>query len=148
MIGGIHTILYSNDAEAVRTFFRDVLEFPGVDAGGGWLVFQAPPGEIGIHPADTHVHREELFLMCADVKAEVARLKTKGVEFTSPITEQQWGLVTQLKLPDGERLGLYQPTHPTAIRMLSARGVAGKKKATKKGHVRKSSAKTSKSKRG
>ena len=129
MIGGVHTILYSKDAEAVREFFRDVLEFPCLDAGGGWLVFKAPPGEIGIHPADTHVHREELFLMCADVKAEVARLKAKGVEFTSPIREQQWGLVTQFRLPDGERLGLYQPTHPTAIRMLSARPAAGKTKS-------------------
>ena len=127
MIGGVHTILYSKDAEAVREFFRDVLDFPCVDAGGGWLVFKAPPGEIGIHPADTHVHREELFLMCADVKAEVARLKAKGVEFTSPISEQQWGLVTQFKLPDGERLGLYQPTHPMAIQMLSTRLAADKK---------------------
>jgi predicted enzyme related to lactoylglutathione lyase len=127
MIGGVHTVLYSKDAEAVRDFFRDVLDFPCVDAGGGWLVFKAPPGEIGIHPADTHVHREEIFLMCADVKAEVARLKAKGVEFTSPITDQQWGLVTQLKLPDGERLGLYQPTYPMAIRMLSNRRAVKKK---------------------
>jgi len=132
MIGGVHTILYSKDAEAVREFFREVLDFPCVDAGGGWLVFKSPPGEIGIHPADTHVHREELFLMCADVKAEVARLKAKGVEFTSPITEQQWGLVTQFKLPDGERLGLYQPTHPTAIRMLPARRSAGKRASANK----------------
>jgi predicted enzyme related to lactoylglutathione lyase len=132
MIFGVHTILYSKDAEAVREFFRDVLEFPCLDAGGGWLVFKAPPGEIGIHPADTHVHREELFLMCADVRAEVARLKAKGVEFTSPIHEQQWGLVTQFRLPDGERLGLYQPTHPTAIRMLSAKPAGRKTKSSKR----------------
>lgn len=136
MIGGVHTILYSKDAEAVREFFRDVLEFPCVDAGGGWLLFKAPPGEIGIHPADTHVHREELFLMCGDVKAEVARLKAKGVQFTSPIMEQQWGLVTQFRLPDGERLGLYQPTHPTAIRMFSARSSAGKKVPARKKRAR------------
>lgn len=147
MIGGVHTILYSKDAEAVREFFRDVLEFPCVDAGGGWLVFKAPPGEIGIHPADTHVHREELFLMCADVKAEVARLKAKGVQFTSPITEQQWGLVTQLKLPDGERLGLYQPTHQTAIRMLFASAAADKKPAARKRQGRMGSTKPRSKKR-
>jgi predicted enzyme related to lactoylglutathione lyase len=127
MIFGVHTILYSKKAEAVRAFFRDVLGFPSVDAGGGWLIFAAPPGELGIHPIETHVHREQFYLMCTDVKAEVARLEAKGVEFTAPITEQQWGLVTQFKLPDGERLGLYQPTHPMAIRMRAEKRAAGKK---------------------
>ena len=136
MIFGVHTILYSKKAEAVRAFFRDVLGFPAVDAGGGWLVFAAPPGELSIHPADTHVHREQLYLMCPDVKAEVARLKTKGVEFTTPITEQQWGLVTQLKLPDGERLGLYQPNYPMAIRMGGEQRAAGKKAPMGKKRVR------------
>jgi len=148
MIGGVHTILYSKDAEAVREFFRDVLEFPCVDTGGGWLVFKSPPGEIGIHPADTHLHREELFLMCADVKAEVARLKAKGVEFTSPITEQQWGLVTQLRLPDGERLGLYQPAHPTAIRMLSTAPAADKTKDAKRKRAQPRGKRPRKKKRG
>ena len=78
MIFGVHTILYSKKAEAVRAFFRDVLRFPSVDAGGGWLIFAAPPGEIGIHPAETHVHREQLYLMCTDVKAEVARLEQRA----------------------------------------------------------------------
>ena len=127
MIFGVHTILYSKKAEAVRAFFRDVLRFPSVDAGGGWLIFAAPPGEIGIHPVETHVHREQLYLMCTDVKAEVARLAAKGVEFAGPITEQEWGLVTSLKLPDGERLGLYQPTHPMAIRISRGKRAAGKK---------------------
>lgn len=147
MIGGVHTILYSKDAEAVREFFRDVLEFPCVDAGSGWLVFKSPPGEIGIHPADMHVHREELFLMCADVKAEVARLKAKGVEFTAPITEQQWGLVTQLRLPDGERLGLYQPTYPSAIRMRSGRPAAREKHGPERKKGRPESAKRRKKRR-
>jgi catechol 2,3-dioxygenase-like lactoylglutathione lyase family enzyme len=142
MIFGVHTILYSKKAEAVRAFFRDVLGFPCVDAGGGWLVFAAPPGELSIHPADTHVHREQLYLMCADVKAEVARLQAKGVEFSTPITDQEWGLVTQLKLPDGERLGLYQPAHPMAIGMRSGGRSAPKRAAAKKNPARKKRAGT------
>jgi catechol 2,3-dioxygenase-like lactoylglutathione lyase family enzyme len=136
MIFGMHTILYSKKAEAVRAFFRDVLGFPAVDAGGGWLVFAAPPGELSIHPADTHVHREHLYLMCKDVKAEVARLKAKGVEFTGPITEQQWGLLTTIKLPDGERLGLYQPNYPMAIRIGGGQRAAGKRAPIGKKRVR------------
>ncbi len=120
----------------MRAFFRDVLGFPSVDAGGGWLIFAAPPGELSIHPADTHVHREQLYLMCTDVQAEVARLEAKGVEFTTPITEQQWGLVTQLKLPDGERLGLYQPNYPLAIRMGGEQRAPGKKAPLGKERVR------------
>jgi len=135
MIFGVHTILYSKKAEAVRAFFRDVLGFPSVDAGGGWLIFAAPPGELAIHPAE-HVHREQLFLMCTDVKGEMARLEAKGVEFTAPITDQGWGLLTQLKLPDGETLGLYQPKHPMAIRMKAEQRAAGKKTPGKRKHVR------------
>jgi predicted enzyme related to lactoylglutathione lyase len=134
MIFGVHTILYSKRAEAVRAFFRDVLGFPSVDAGGGWLIFAAPPGELAIHPVE-HVHREQLYLMCTDVKAEVARLEAKGVEFTTPITDQGWGLLTQLKLPDGERLGLYQPQHPMAIRLSGEQRAASNKSAAGKKRV-------------
>lgn len=135
MIFGVHTILYSKKAEAVRAFFRDVLGFPSVDAGGGWLIFAAPRGELGIHPVE-HVHREQLYLMCTDVKAEVSRLEAKGVEFTTPITDQGWGLLTQLKLPDGERLGLYQPKHPMAIRLSGEHRASGKRASRKKQQVR------------
>ncbi len=116
MIGGMHTILYSKNADAVRMFFRDVLEFPSVDAGHGWLIFAAPPAELAVHP-DEKGGSHELFLMCADIKTTVEKLRRKGIEFITPITEQTWGLLTRLKLPDGETLGLYEPRHPTAIRM-------------------------------
>ena len=64
MITGAHVILYSTDAEADRTFFRDVLEYPSVDAGHGWLVFALPPAEPAVHPAPEARH--ELYLRCDD----------------------------------------------------------------------------------
>ncbi len=131
MIGGVHTILYSKQADAVRAFFRDVLEFPAVDAGRGWLIFATPPGELAIHPAEERA-RHELYLMCADIEAEVARLGAKGVEFSMPIRDQGWGLLTQVKLPDGETLGLYEPRHPMAIQMKSTPRSPGKKVPAKK----------------
>ena len=131
MIGGVHTILYSKQADAVRAFFRDVLEFPSVDAGQGWLIFAAPPGELVIHPAEERA-RHKLYLMCADIEAEVARLAAKGVEFTMPIRDQGWGLLTQIKLPDGETLGLYEPRHPMAIRMKPTRLSLDRKAPAKK----------------
>ena len=133
MISGVHTILYSTHAEAVRAFLRDILKFPHVDAGHGWLIFASPPGEIAVHPAD-EPGAHELYLMCTDIKATMAELEQKGVEFSEPVSEQGWGLLTHLKLPDGEKLGLYQPRHKMAIKMKpAARGKSSKaRKVTRK----------------
>jgi predicted enzyme related to lactoylglutathione lyase len=114
MINGTHAIIYSKDADALRAFFRDVLELRHVDAGGGWLLFALPPAEIAMHPAEGE-DSVELYLMCDDIEAAVARLREKGVEFDGGITDQGWGRLTTIVLPDGGRLGLYEPRHPTAF---------------------------------
>ena len=122
MISGIHAIVYSRDAERARAFFRDTLGFSSVDAGHGWLIFALPPAELAAHPTDENEHHE-LYLMCDDIHAAVAELKSKGVEFTRPVTDQGWGLLTRLRIPGGGEMGLYQPKHPTAISgPLHARG--------------------------
>lgn len=116
MINGAHVLLYAEDAERVRAFFRDVLGFASVDAGQGWLIFALPPAELGIHPAEGEVHHR-FYLMCDDVAATVADLRRKGVELAHEIRDEGWGLVTALKVPGGGELGLYQPRHPTALRL-------------------------------
>jgi predicted enzyme related to lactoylglutathione lyase len=111
MITGAHVIVYSQDAEADRTFLREVVGLGHVDAGDGWLIFQAPPAEIAVHPtggAGSH----ELYLMCDDIQATVAELEAKGVELAGPVTDQGFGLLTAIRLPDGTELGLYEPRHP------------------------------------
>ena len=113
MITGVHGIIFSQDAEGVRDFFRDVLGFPSVDAGGGWLIFALPPAELGVHPGEAYQH--ELYLMCDDIEATLDQLKAKGAETTAPVTDEGWGLRTALRLPGGAELGLYEPRHPTAI---------------------------------
>ena len=114
MIRGAHTILYSSDAEADRAFLRDVLGFPHVDAGGGWLIFRLPPGEVAVHPAETS-GAVELYLVCDDVEATVAELTAAGVTFDGPVSDQGWGRLTTLRLPGGGRVGLYEARHPTAF---------------------------------
>jgi catechol 2,3-dioxygenase-like lactoylglutathione lyase family enzyme len=114
MISGAHMIICSTDAEADRAFFRDVLGFPSVDAGHGWLIFALPPAEIAVHPA-AESGKHEIYLMCDDVEATVQTLKTQKVK-CDPVTDQGWGLLTQLTLPGGSKLGLYQPRHPVAAR--------------------------------
>ena len=118
MITGTHAIIYAEDAEKARAFFRDVLEWPNVDAHGGWLIFKLPLGELGIHPAASETGAEnghhELYLMCDDIEATVAELTAKGVEFTGPVENQGFGLLTRFKVPGAGDVGLYQPRHPTA----------------------------------
>jgi catechol 2,3-dioxygenase-like lactoylglutathione lyase family enzyme len=116
MINGAHIIVSSQDAEADRIFFRDVLGFPSVDAGHGWLIFALPPSESAFHPADSNRH--ELYFMCADLAAEIASLASKGVA-CSEVQEARWGSITKMRLPGGGEIGLYQPKHPTALGLTS-----------------------------
>jgi catechol 2,3-dioxygenase-like lactoylglutathione lyase family enzyme len=111
VITGAHTVVFSRDADADRAFFRDVLGFPSVDAGGGWLIFRLPPAEAAFHPVEGD-GGHELYLMCDDVHATVAELEAKGVEFVRPVSDEGWGLVTALRLPSGGQLALYEPRHP------------------------------------
>jgi catechol 2,3-dioxygenase-like lactoylglutathione lyase family enzyme len=111
MIHGAHVVLYSADAEADREFFRDVLEYPCVDAGHNWLIFALPPAELAVHPAESNAGHE-LFLMCDDVAAFVEQTSRRGVECAELSTER-WGLLTRLTLPGGGTLGVYQPSHPS-----------------------------------
>jgi hypothetical protein len=124
MIHGAHFLLYSKDAEADRTFFRDVLRFRSVDAGEGWLIFALPPSELAVHPADVNSAQHHaghvlmgttLYLMCDDLRLLIKSLKAQKVK-CAKIGKAPWGSYTGILLPSGGEIGLYQPTHPTAHR--------------------------------
>jgi catechol 2,3-dioxygenase-like lactoylglutathione lyase family enzyme len=119
VIAGAHTILYAEDAEAARAFLRDVLGWRAVDAGGGWLIFAAPPGEVAVHPDGSEdgprSGQHELYLMCADLEATIAELEARGVEFTRPVSDERWGLLTRFRVPGAGEIGLYQPRHPSPL---------------------------------
>jgi predicted enzyme related to lactoylglutathione lyase len=118
VITGAHAIIFNHDADAVRAFFRDVLGFRSVDAGGGWLIFALPPAELGVHPIDAaETGRHELYLMCDDIQQTVDELTAKGVEFPKPIQDTRFGRLTAFTIPGGSEIALYQPSHPTAIQL-------------------------------
>lgn len=111
-ISGAHVIIYSEDPEADRRFFRDVLRYSHVDAGDGWLIFKLPPAEVAVHPGeDTSPH--ELYLMCDNLDATMNDLGDQGVAFAD-VAEARWGRLTHFTLPGGSQVGLYQPRHPRA----------------------------------
>jgi hypothetical protein len=109
MIIGAHSIVYSTDPDADRAFLREVLKFPHVDVGGGWLIFGLPPGELAVHPAESGGH--ELYLMVDDVAAFVREMAARDIA-CAPVTDQRWGLLTEVALPSGGKLGVYEPRHP------------------------------------
>jgi catechol 2,3-dioxygenase-like lactoylglutathione lyase family enzyme len=115
MIAGAHVIVYSKDAEADRVFFRDVLGFASVDAGHGWLIFALPPAELAFHPAEDN-NRHELYFLCEDLEAEIIALTGRGV-VCSAVKEAGWGSIAKFQLPGGGEVSLYQPKHPTAVRL-------------------------------
>jgi catechol 2,3-dioxygenase-like lactoylglutathione lyase family enzyme len=129
MITGAHVIVYTKDVDADRAFFRDVLGFDSVDAGHGWLIFALPPAEAALHPSDKN-GPHELYLMCDDLKSEMAALVRKGVT-CSVVKEERWGSITRIRLASGAEIGLYQPKHPTAL------GLGAKKKPQAKKRRRK-----------
>jgi hypothetical protein len=138
MITGAHSIIYSKSSDADRAFLRDVLGFPSVDVGGGWLIFGLPPSEVAVHPGKNDSH--ELYLMTDDVKAFVAAMKKRKIA-TGPVQNQGWGLLTQVTLPGGGKLGVYQPRHARPEQATVGTKATAKKASAKKATAKKTTAK-------
>ncbi len=109
MTTGIHFILYSKDAEADKSFFRDVLKLTNVDVGDSWLIFGLPPSELAVHPSETN-GQHEIYLMCDDIKTFVQQMNKQKI-VCSEIKDEGWGQLVQLTLPGGGKIGVYQPRH-------------------------------------
>src|ERR1700683_2420274 len=125
MINAVHTLVYADDPEAARSFFRDVLDWPYIDAHGGWLIFGTGPSELGVHPTSgdrdgeawsTATHHE-ITLMCDDITLTMAELEAKGAEFSGGVQEAGFGLTAMLKVPGAGEMMLYQPRHPVAYNL-------------------------------
>ncbi|HTC49866.1 MAG TPA: hypothetical protein VK722_21265 [Candidatus Aquilonibacter sp.] len=113
MINGAHVVIHTTDSEADRAFFRDILKFPCIDAGHGWLIFAMPPTEAAFHDSEDN-DRHELYLMCDDIAATLEDLKSKHAK-VSEVSEQRWGKLASLTLPGGGRIGVYEPKHPSPL---------------------------------
>jgi hypothetical protein len=108
---GAHVLLYTPEAEALRSTLREAFGWAHVDAGEGWLIFALPPAELGVHPGETTHH--ELSLMCDDVQGTLADLEAKGVEVPGEPHEMGFGVGTTVVLPGGVKVLLYEPRHPS-----------------------------------
>ena len=122
MITAVHTLIYSDEPEATRAFLRDVLEWPYVDGGHGWLIFKTGPSELGIHPTSgehegeefSHPRQHSISLMCDDLAVTIAELEAKGATLSGGIQDLGFGITTMLELPGADDILLYEPRHPKA----------------------------------
>ena len=129
MISGAHAIIYSKNSKADRAFLKNVLKFPSVDAGQGWLIFGLPPSEIAIHPFEKN-DEPELYFMCDDIMAFTTAMTKRKVK-CSPPQDHGWGILSQLTLPSGGKIGVYQPLHPRPKQMVIKKSI--KRKTAKSG---------------
>ncbi|OLD02680.1 MAG: hypothetical protein AUJ07_08140 [Crenarchaeota archaeon 13_1_40CM_3_53_5] len=132
MIKGIHAMFETPNAEELRAFIRDKLGFPYTDTGNGWLIFSMKEADIGCHPAEKNSHSISFY--CNDIQKTVQELKSRGVEFTSGITDQSWGFLTHFRVPGGMEIDLYEPKYEKRLARSSSkiRRVNRTKKKTKR----------------
>jgi len=109
IISGAHTIVYSANPDADRAFFKDVLQLSSVDVGGGWLIFGLPPSELAVHPANTS-GKHELYFIVEDINQFIERMKQHEIP-CKDVHDAGWGLLTQITLPGGGTLGVYEARH-------------------------------------
>jgi catechol 2,3-dioxygenase-like lactoylglutathione lyase family enzyme len=116
MITGVHTMFYTSEAEALREFLRDKLQFPFTDVGHGWLIFDLPDAEMGCHPAEANSAAAKsgdhsISFYCDDIEHTVAELKGRGVEFLSEVSDHGYGFSPSFQMPGGVEVELYQPKY-------------------------------------
>jgi hypothetical protein len=131
MIVGSHVMVFSRNPDIDRDFLRDVLKLTHVDAGGGWLIFGLPPSEVALHPTEG-AEKHELFLICKNVEQFIREMTSRELACT-PVREERWGLITELTLPGGGKLGVYEPRHarPKTKAVRSTRRTLAKKPSAK-----------------
>ena len=126
MIKGLHALLYTPKPDELRAFIRDKLKFPFTDTGGGWLIFDMPEADLGCHPSDRAFHSVSFY--CDDIHKTVEELKARGVEFTSGVSDEEWGLLTHFRMPGDVEVELYQPKYQKRSRGKSPKARAPKRR--------------------
>ena len=114
MIRGMHAMFYSSEAQALRSFIKEKLVLPATDVGEGWLIFDTPEADLGVHPTENNdppSGTSDISFYCDNIAETVAELKGRGVEFTQEVEDHGYGLVTYFKVPGAFKVQLYQPRY-------------------------------------
>jgi catechol 2,3-dioxygenase-like lactoylglutathione lyase family enzyme len=127
MITSIHTLIYSDDANATRAFLRDVLgwHYVAEDFDNDWLIFKSGPSEMGVHPTHSewegqtydYSRHHSIALLCDNIDTTVGELGAKGAQFRGPVEQREYGRVIMMIVPGADDIQLYQPTHKLAYNL-------------------------------
>jgi len=126
----MHGLLYTPEPDELRVFIRDKLGLPFTDTGEGWLIFDLPEADLGVHPSKRASHSISFY--CDDISKTVEELRSRGVEFTSGITDEGWGLLTHLRMPGGMDMELYEPKYAKRTRGSSRTAQKARRKDTRR----------------
>ena len=128
MIRGLHGLFYSSEVDAMRAFLRDKLRLPYTDVGQGWLIFDLPEGDVGVHPVDesTSSGKHDISFYCDDIQGTVADMRERGVVFDGEVADHGYGFVTYFTMPGDVRVQLYEPKYR---KQTAARPAAPRKRA-------------------
>jgi hypothetical protein len=110
----MHGLFYCSQPEALRAFVKEKLGLPATDVGDGWLIFDAPEADLGVHPTEggqPPSGTADISFYCDDIENTVKELRARGVEFTQGIEDHGYGLVTFFKVPGDFAIQLYQPKY-------------------------------------
>ena len=133
MIRGLHGLFYSSDPDGLRAFLRDKLRLPHTDIGEGWLIFDLPEADLGVHPTEsaggTPSGTHDVSFYCDDIQGTVAELRSRGVEFEMDPADHGYGWVTYFSMPGGVSVQLYEPKYAKRAAVKRATTEPGKKKA-------------------
>lgn len=136
MIRGLHGLFYSSEAEAMRAFIRDKLKLPYTDTGGGWLIFDLPEGDIGVHPLDENGQppsgTHDVSFYCDDIHGTVAELRSRGVRFDEEVADHGYGFVTYFTMPGNVKVQLYEPKYQKRASKRSAKRTGTRTKANRR----------------
>jgi hypothetical protein len=135
MIRGLHGLFYSSEPEAMRAFLRDKVLLPFTDVGEGWLIFDLPEGDVGVHPTEetggTPSGTHDVSFYCGDIEGTVAGMRARGVQFKGEIEDRGYGRVIYFSMPGGVEVQLYEPRYEKRTRRAPAKAKAAAKRSTK-----------------
>jgi hypothetical protein len=113
-IVGTHLLLYTPEADGLRAALRDVLGWEHVEDTPGWLIFELPPAELGVHPSDGATTHQICF-MCDHLDQTIDELRERGIEFRGEPEKESFGITITMHLPGGVEVLLYEPRHASPL---------------------------------
>ena len=112
MITCVQDVYYEvQDMKRAIAFYRDLLNLPVTEESDDWSAMNVGGVRVGLDSTEGKPtpKRAILTLKTTDLRADVKRLRDKGVKFVGEIGDYPWGSVVTFEDSEGNFLKLMQP---------------------------------------